>query len=327
VKKRALVTGVTGQDGSYLAEFLLEKGYQVFGMIRRSSTNYLDRIHHLENHPDFEIIHGDLTDLSSLIDCVKEADPDEVYNLAAMSFVKLSFTEPALTADVTGVGITRLLEAVRKEKPTAKVYQASSSEMFGKVRETPQTELTPFHPRSPYGAAKCYAHYISVNYRESYGLFVCCGILFNHESPRRGLEFVTKKITHTVARIKLGLDKELRLGNMDAKRDWGYAEDYVEAMWLMLQQEEPSDYVIATGQTHSVQEFVEAAFGSVGLDWKDYVVIDEKFMRPAEVDLLVGDYSEAKKELGWEPKVRFEELVEIMVKSDLEEIEKEIKRY
>jgi len=289
-------------------------------MIRRSSTNYLDRIHHLENHPNFEIIHGDLTDLSSLIDCVKESDPDEVYNLAAMSFVKLSFTEPALTADVTGVGVTRLLEAVRKEKPTAKVYQASSSEMFGKVRETPQTELTPFHPRSPYGAAKCYAHYIAINYRESYELFVSCGILFNHESPRRGLEFVTKKISHSVARIKLGLDTELRLGNMNAKRDWGYSKDYVEAMWLMLQQDKPSDYVVATGETYSVEDFVREAFNCAGLDWKKHVVTDQKYMRPAEVDLLVGDYSKAYKDLGWKPKVKFHELVKIMVEYDLKEI-------
>lgn len=312
---KALITGITGQDGSYLSELLLEKGYEVYGMVRRASVERFDRIEHIQEK--INLIQGDLTDQSSLDEAVKEIQPDEIYNLAAQSFVPTSWNQPTLTGEVTGIGTTRLLEAVRKIKPDARFYQASSSEMFGKVREVPQTELTPFHPRSPYGVAKVYGHFITVNYRESYNIFACSGILFNHESPRRGLEFVTRKITHHVAKIKLGLANELRLGNLDAKRDWGFAGDYVEAMWMMLQQREPDDYVVATGETHSVQEFVELAFGHAGLDWKKYVVIDPKFMRPAEVDLLVGDPAKAKKNLGWRPRVSFPELVKMMVDSDI----------
>ncbi|HBG46741.1 MAG TPA: GDP-mannose 4,6-dehydratase [Deltaproteobacteria bacterium] len=313
--KKALITGITGQDGSYLSEFLLAKGYEVYGMVRRASIDRFDRIDHIKDR--IHLVQGDLTDQSSLDEAVKEIRPDEVYNLAAQSFVPTSWNQPTLTGEVTGLGTTRLLESVRKIKPDARFYQASSSEMFGKVREVPQSELTPFHPRSPYGVAKVYGHFITVNYRESYNLFACSGILFNHESPRRGLEFVTRKITHGVARIKLGLASELRLGNLDAKRDWGFAGDYVEAMWLMLQQAEPDDYVVATGETHSVREFVELAFGTAGLDWEKYVVLDPKFLRPAEVELLVGDPAKAKKKLGWEPKVSFHELVRMMVDADI----------
>ena len=319
MKKKALITGITGQDGSYLSELLLEKGYEVYGMVRRASVERFDRIAHLQDR--INLVQGDLTDQSSLDEAVKSIQPDEIYNLAAQSFVPTSWNQPTLTGEVTGIGTTRLLEAVRKIKPDARLYQASSSEMFGKVREVPQTEMTPFHPRSPYGVAKVYGHFITVNYRESYDIFACSGILFNHESPRRGLEFVTRKITSHVAKIKLGLAGELRLGNMDAKRDWGYAGDYVEAMWLMLQQDGPDDYVVATGETHSVEEFVELAFGHAGLDWKKYVVIDPKFMRPAEVDLLVGDPGKAKEKLGWKPKVSFAELVKMMVDSDIKGIQ------
>jgi len=312
----ALITGITGQDGSYLAELLLEKGYKVCGVVQRSATDPFDNIRHILD--DIEILYGDLGDSSSLTRAVKVAQPDEVYNLAAQSFVKSSFELPEMTGDVTGVGVTRLLEAIRTVKPEAKFYQASSSEMFGKVAETPQTETTPFHPRSPYGVAKVYGHWITVNYRESYDMFACSGILFNHESPRRGYEFSTRKIASTVAYIKEGLAEELVLGNLDAKRDWGFAGDYVEAMWLMLQQDEPDDYVIGTGENHSVQEYCEAAFGHVDLDWREYVRQDEKFMRPAEVDVLLSDPGKAKQQLGWEPKVSFEELVVMMVDAELE---------
>jgi len=315
VSKKALITGITGQDGSYLSEFLLEKDYEVYGMVRRASVERFDRIEHIQDK--INLIQGDLTDQSSLDEAVKSIQPDEVYNLAAQSFVPTSWNQPTLTGEVTGMGATRILEAVRKIRPEARFYQASSSEMFGKVREVPQTELTPFHPRSPYGVAKVYGHFITVNYRESYDLFACSGILFNHESPRRGLEFVTRKITYNVAKIKLGLANELRLGNLDAKRDWGFAGDYVEAMWMMLQQDQPDDFVVATGETHTVREFVELAFESAGLDWKKYVVIDPKFMRPAEVDLLVGSPEKAKTKLGWKPTVSFPELVKMMVNSDI----------
>ena len=315
MSKKALITGITGQDGSYLSEFLLDKGYEVYGMVRRASLDRFDRIDHIKDR--IHLVQGDLTDQSSLDEAVKEIRPEEIYNLAAQSFVPTSWNQPTLTGEVTGMGTTRILEAVRKIKPDARFYQASSSEMFGKVREVPQTELTPFHPRSPYGVAKVYGHFITVNYRESYNIFACSGILFNHESPRRGLEFVTRKITHGVARIKMGLANELRLGNLDAKRDWGFAGDYVEAMWLMLQQSEPDDYVVATGETHSVREFVELAFGAAGLDWKKYVVLDPKFLRPAEVELLVGDPAKAKKKLGWAPKVSFQELIKMMVDADI----------
>jgi len=302
--KKALITGVTGQDGSYLAEFLLEKGYEVLGMVRRTSTVNFDRITHIQN--DIELVQGDLLDQVSLISILKEHRPDEVYNLAAQSFVPTSFKQPVLTGECTALGVTRVLDAIRLVDKNIKFYQASSSEMFGKVREVPQNENTPFYPRSPYGAAKVYGHWITVNYRESYGLFACSGILFNHESPRRGLEFVTHKVTRGAAKIKLGLANKLRLGNLEAQRDWGYAGDYVEAMWLMLQQDEPDDYVIATGKTHSVRELCEVAFGYLGLDYRDYVVSDPKFYRPAEVDQLVGDASKARRVLGWEPRVSFE---------------------
>ncbi len=315
-----MITGITGQDGSYLSEFLLGKGYEVFGMVRRSSVERFERIEHIKDR--ITLVQGDLTDQSSLDEAVKTIGPDEVYNLAAQSFVPTSWNQPTLTGEVTGMGTTRLLESIRKIRPEARFYQASSSEMFGKVREVPQTELTPFHPRSPYGVAKVYGHFITVNYRESYNLFACSGILFNHESPRRGLEFVTRKITHGAARIKLGLSSELRLGNLDAKRDWGYAGDYVEAMWHMLQQDEPDDFVIATGQTHSVREFVEIAFGAAGLDWEKFVVIDERFLRPAEVELLVGDPSKARKKFGWRPKVDFKGLVTMMVEADIAALER-----
>ncbi|GIV79436.1 GDP-mannose 4,6-dehydratase [Litorilinea aerophila] len=318
--RTALITGVTGQDGSYLAEFLLEKGYRVIGMVRRTSTINFDRIKHIQDQ--LEIVQGDLLDQMSLIGILQEYRPQEVYNLAAQSFVPTSFTQPVLTGEFTALGVTRMLEAIRIVDPKIRFYQASSSEMFGKVVEVPQRETTPFHPRSPYGVAKVYGHWITVNYRESYGIFGCSGILFNHESPRRGLEFVTHKITHGVARIKLGLANELRLGNLEARRDWGYAADYVRGMWLMLQQDEPDDYVLATGETHSVREFVEEAFSYVDLDWREYVVQDPKFYRPAEVDLLVGDASKAGKRLGWEPTVDFKQLVRLMVDADLAALQK-----
>ncbi len=311
----ALITGVTGQDGSYLAEFLLEQGYKVVGMIRRTSTLNFERIDHIQDQ--IEIVHGDLLDQMSLIGLLQEHKPDEVYNLAAQSFVPTSFTQPVLTGEFTALGVTRLLEAIRWVDPKIRFYQASSSEMFGKVVEVPQSETTPLYPRSPYGVAKVYGHWITINYRESYNLFGCSGILFNHESPRRGLEFVTHKITHTAAKIKLGLADELRLGNLEARRDWGYARDYVRAMWLMLQQDGPDDYVVATGETHSVQEFVEETFGYLDLDWKAHVVQDERFYRPAEVDLLVGDPAKAGRILGWEPSVDFRGLVRLMVDADL----------
>jgi GDPmannose 4,6-dehydratase len=318
MSRRALITGITGQDGSYLAELLLDKGYDVFGMTRRASTENLERIDHLLDR--LQLIQGDLLDPHSLAAALREAEPEEVYNLAAQSFVPTSWNQPVLTAEFTAVGVTRMLEAVRAVDPEIRFYQASSSEMFGKVREVPQTELTPFHPRSPYGVAKVYGHYITVNYRESFGLYAVSGILFNHESPRRGLEFVTRKVTDGVARIKLGLADELRLGNREAKRDWGYAADYVEAMWLMLQPDEPDDYVVAMGEEHSVQELVELAFGHAGLDWERYVVEDPRFMRPAEVDHLVGDASKARSALGWEPRHSFQQLVEMMVDADLERL-------
>ncbi|HEY8346561.1 MAG TPA: GDP-mannose 4,6-dehydratase [Symbiobacteriaceae bacterium] len=313
----ALITGITGQDGSYLAEFLLERGYTVVGLRRRTSQPNLDRIRHLK---DLRLEDGDLLDQASLIRVLEKVQPDEVYNLAAQSFVGTSWRQPLLTGDVTGLGVTRLLEAIRTVNPSIRFYQASSSEMYGKAQETPQNEKTPFYPRSPYGVAKLYGHWITVNYRESYNLFACCGILFNHESPRRGSEFVTRKISEGVARIKLGLARELRLGNLDARRDWGFAGDYVRAMWLMLQQPYPDDYVIATGETHSVREFVELAFAHVGLNWQDYVVVDPSLFRPAEVDALVGDASKARRVLGWEPTVRFPDLVAMMVEADLKRL-------
>lgn len=316
MSKSALITGITGQDGSYLADILLEKGYEVHGMVRRASTEKFDRIEHIRDRVTLH--QGDLLDQRSLVDTLRAAQPDEIYNLAAMSFVATSWVQPVLTAEFTGVGATRMLEAMREVCPDARFYQASSSEMFGKVLEVPQSETTPFYPRSPYGVAKTYGHFITVNYRESYDLHASSGILFNHESPRRGLEFVTRKVTWHVAAIKLGLKKEIRLGNLDAKRDWGYAKDYVEAMWLMLQQDSPDDYVIATGETHTVKELVEISFEHAGLSMDDHVVIDPEFIRPAEVDLLVGDPGKAKKQLNWEPKVDFEELVKMMVDSDLE---------
>ncbi len=314
--KRALITGITGQDGSYLAELLLDKGYEVHGMVRRSSTETFQR---LEQVRDDLVLHtGDLLDQRSLTDVLRECEPAEVYNLAAMSFVAASWNQPVLTAEFSGVGVTRMLEAMREVVPEARFYQASSSEMFGKVREVPQNEATPFYPRSPYGVAKAYGHHITVNYRESYGLYACSGILFNHESPRRGLEFVTRKVTHGAAAIKLGLRDDLVLGNLDAARDWGYARDYVEAMWLMLQEDEPDDYVVATGETHTVRELVEVAFGHVGIDPWQHVAQDPRFMRPAEVDHLVGDYSKARDKLGWRPSTNCEELVRLRVEHDLE---------
>jgi GDPmannose 4,6-dehydratase len=311
----ALITGITGQDGSYLAELLLEKGYDVHGMVRRASTEKFDRIEHLRER--ITLHQADLLDERSLVDALRAARPDEVYNLAAMSFVAVSWIQPTLTAEFTGVGVTRMLEALREACPGARFYQASSSEMFGKVRETPQTERTPFHPRSPYGVAKVYGHHITVNYRESYDLYAAAGILFNHESERRGLEFVTRKVTWHAAAIKLGLRDHVALGNLDAQRDWGYAKDYVEAMWLMLQQDEPQDYVIATGRTNTVRRLVEIAFDEAGLPWEPHVRIDDAFRRPAEVDMLVGDAGKAKRELGWEPRTSFEELIRLMVRSDL----------
>ena len=311
----AMVTGVTGQDGSYLAELLLQQGYTVVGMVRRTSTLNFDRIRHIQQ--DIKIVQGDLLDQMSLISILQEHRPEEVYNLAAQSFVPTSFTQPVLTGEFTALGVTRLLDAIRIVDPSIRFYQASSSEMFGKVREVPQTENTAFFPRSPYGVAKVYGHWITVNYRESYGIYACSGILFNHESPRRGLEFVTHKISNAAAQIKLGLGNELRLGNLDARRDWGYAPDYVRAMWLMLQQDKPDDFVIATGETHSVRDFLEEAFGHLDLDWREFVVQDESLYRPAEVDLLVGDASKAGRELGWEPTVSFAELARLMVDDDL----------
>jgi len=317
----ALITGVTGQDGSYLAELLLQKGYRVIGMVRRSSTETFGRIQHLKN--DIEMVSGDLLDQFSLIDILQRHRPSEVYNLAAQSFVPTSWSQPVLTGEFTALGVTRMLEAVRLVDPGIRFYQASSSEMFGKVMQTPQTEQTPFYPRSPYGVAKVYGHWITVNYRESYNLFACSGILFNHESPRRGLEFVTRKVTYTVARIHHGLTKELRLGNLDARRDWGYAAEYVQAMHLMLQQEQPDDFVVSTGETHTVQELVEIAFERIGRTWQDHVVIDPAFIRPAEVDLLLGDPSKAHDQLGWSPKTSFADLVRLMVDSDLELVARE----
>ncbi len=313
--KKALITGITGQDGSYLAEFLLEKGYKVFGLERRSSQKNRQNIEPILGK--IELVSGDLLDEASIVHALREVDPDEVYNLASQSFVHESWKQPVYTGEVTGLGAVRVLEAIRQVNPKIKIYQASSSEMFGTVQETPQSEKTPFYPRSPYGVAKLYAHWITVNYRESYGMFTAAGILFNHESPRRGLEFVTRKITHTAVKIKLGLAEELRLGNLDAKRDWGFAGDYVEAMWLMLQRESPRDYVIGTGETHSVREFVKEAFGHLGLDWEKHVKVDEKFLRPADVYLLRADATRAREELGWRPKVDFKELVKMMVDSDL----------
>lgn len=315
-QKKALITGITGQDGSYLAELLLEKGYRVYGIVRRSSLERFDRIEHIIDR--LHLVQGDLTDQSSLDEAVRRIQPDEVYNLAAQSFVPTSWNQPALTADVTGLGVTRVLEAVRKYKADARFYQASSSEMVGKAAEVPQNERTPFHPRNPYGVSKVYGHLITINYRESYQMFACCGVLFNHESPRRGLEFVTRKISHEAAKIKLGLSKQLRLGNLSARRDWGYAADYVQAIWLMMQQDHPSDYVIATGVTHSIQDVVDTAFAVVGLNPQDHVVADPSLMRPVDVDVLMGDASKAKRELGWAPRVSFPELIEMMVKADLE---------
>jgi GDPmannose 4,6-dehydratase len=318
--KRALITGITGQDGSYLADLLLEKGYEVHGMVRRSSTETFQRLEHIRD--DLVLHTGDLLDQRSLGDVLRACEPDEIYNLAAMSFVAASWSQPVLTAEFTATGVTRMLEAMRDVSPEARFYQASSSEMFGMVREIPQSETTPFYPRSPYGVAKAYGHFITVNYRESYDLFACSGILFNHESERRGLEFVTRKVTHTAAAIKLGLAEELALGNLEAERDWGYAKDYVEAMWLMLQQDEPGDYVIGTGEAHSVRELVDVAFDQVGLDPEGHVKIDPRFLRPAEVEHLVGDSSKAREQLGWEPRTSFEELVRLMVDADLELLER-----
>lgn len=311
----ALITGITGQDGSYLAELLLDKGYDVVGMVRRSSTVNFERIAHIQDR--VEMVNGDLLDQVSLIDALKDHQPSEVYNLAAQSFVQTSFSQPVLTGETTALGVTRLLDAIRIVDPGIRMYQASSSEMFGKVREVPQTEQTPFHPRSPYGVAKVYGHWITVNYRESYDLHASSGILFNHESPRRGHEFVTRKISHTAAQIKLGMTDELALGNLDAKRDWGFAGDYVKAMWLMLQQDTADDYVVCTGETHSVREFCEVTFGHLGLAYEDHVVIDERFFRPAEVDLLVGDAKKAEATLGWQPETSFEDLVTSMVDADM----------
>jgi GDPmannose 4,6-dehydratase len=313
--RTALITGITGQDGSYLAEFLLEKGYAVHGMVRRSSTTSLARIEHIADK--LKLHQGDLLDQSSLVRLLEDIRPNEIYNLAAQSFVPTSWKQPIFTADVTGLGVTRLLDAIRQVDPSIRFYQASSSEMFGKVHETPQRETTVFHPRSPYGVAKVYGHYITMNYRESYNLYACSGILFNHESPRRGPEFVTRKISQTVAQIRLGQANELRLGNLEAKRDWGFAGDYVEAMWLMLQQSQPEDYVVGTGETHSVAEFVEIAFSHVGLDWRKHVVIDPAFYRPAEVDLLLADWTKAREKLGWRPQTLFADLVKEMVDADL----------
>jgi GDPmannose 4,6-dehydratase len=316
--KTALITGITGQDGSYLAEFLLEQGYRVVGMIRRSSTVTFGRIEHIQDR--ITLAHGDLLDQTSLNDIMGEYKPDEIYNLAAQSFVPVSWKQPVLTGEFTALGVTRVLEAMRSMAPEARFYQASSSEMFGKVREVPQNEQTPFYPRSPYGVAKVYGHWITINYRESYDLFACSGILFNHESPRRGLEFVTRKVTHGVAQIKLGLAQELHLGNLESRRDWGFAGDYVKAMWMMLQQDQPDDYVVGMGETHSVRELCKVAFDYAGLNWEEHVVSDPAFYRPAEVDLLVSDPSKARKELGWEAEVSFEGLIQMMVDADLKHL-------
>jgi GDPmannose 4,6-dehydratase len=321
VNKTALITGITGQDGSYLAEFLLSKGYRVCGIVRRSSTVNFERLYHLQDR--IELIPGDLLDQNSLITALQQAEPQEVYNLASQSFVATSWNQPVLTGEFTALGVTRILEAVRLVNPKIRFYQASSSEMFGMVRESPQNERTAFYPRSPYGVAKLYGHWITVNYRESYGLFTCSGILFNHESPRRGLEFVTRKVSYGVARIKLGLQSKLKMGNLDAERDWGFAGDYVEAMWQMLKQEEPQDFVVATGVAHSVRQLLETAFGHLGMDYRDYVETDPAFLRPAEVYHLVGDSSKARKELGWKPKVGFEDLVKMMVDEDLARLKSE----
>jgi len=323
--KRALITGITGQDGSYLAEFLLSKDYEVFGLIRRTSTANFERIKHIQDK--IKIISGDLLDQNSLINAIKESNPDEVYNLAAQSFVPTSWIQPVLTGEATAMGVARVLEAIRAVNPKIKFFQPSSGEMFGRAKEFPQTEKTPFHPRSPYGVAKLYGHWITVNYRESYDMFCCCAIQLNHESPRRGLEFVTRKVTDAAARIKLGLAKELRLGNLDAKRDWGFSGDYVKAMWLMLQQEKPDDYLISTGINHSVRDLVKIAFDYVNLNWKDYVIVDPEFVRPVEVKLLLGDSSKARKKLGWKPEVSFEELIKMMINADLERIENDIKLF
>ena len=317
-QKRALITGITGQDGSYLAELLLEKGYEVFGLVRRSSTVNFERIGHLQDQ--IELISGDLLDQKSLVSALQAARPQEVYNLGAQSFIPVSWEQPMLTGEITGLGVTRLLEAIRVCDENIRFYQASTSELFGKAQETPQNEQTAFYPRSPYGVSKLYAHWITINYRESYGLFACAGILFNHESPRRGREFVTRKITHGVARIKCGLDHELRLGDLAPRRDWGYAGDFVRAMWMMLQEDEPDDYVIATGTSRTIGEFCEIAFAHAGLDWRQYVVVDERFMRPAEVYTLLGDATKAREKLGWAPEVGFAEMVQQMVDWDLEQV-------
>lgn len=322
--KSALITGITGQDGSYLAELLLEKGYKVYGLVRRLSTPNYERIGHLLDR--ITLLDGDLTDQSSLYRVIRESEPWEVYNLAAQSFVETSFRQPVLTGEVTGLGVSRLLEAIRSINPDIKYYQASTSEMFGKVAESPQSEKTPFYPRSPYGVAKLYGHWITINYRESYGMHASNGILFNHESPRRGIEFVTRKVTDAVARIHLGLQKDLKMGNLDAQRDWGFAGDYVEAMWLMVQQDQPDDYVIATNEMHSVRELVKLAFSFVGIEeWEKYISIDKRFLRPAEVMELRGDYSKAKEKLGWEPKIKFNELIKMMVDEDVKRVESEIR--
>ena len=323
--KRALITGITGQDGSYLAEFLLDQGYEVFGMVRRSSTVTFERIAHLQD--DVTMVYADLLDQASMIEVLNKYRPDEVYNLAAQSFVPTSFSQPVLTGEVTALGVTRLLDAIRLVNPDIRFYQASSSEMFGKVVEVPQTESTPFYPRSPYGVAKLYGHWITINYRESYDLHASSGILFNHESPRRGLEFVTRKISYGVAKIKLGRQSELRLGNLDAQRDWGFAGDYVKAMWLMMQQDTADDYVVSTGETHEVREFCQIAFGHAGLNWEDHVVVDPEFFRPAEVDLLIGDPTKARTKLGWEPETSFEQLVTMMVDADIAFLEGKLKGF
>jgi GDPmannose 4,6-dehydratase len=319
-KRKALITGITGQDGSYLAELLLEKGYRVFGLVRRSSTINFERINHLQDQ--VELVPGDLLDPSSLISALQQTAPDEVYNLAAQSFVPTSWSQPVLTGEFTALGVTRMLEAIRVVNPAMRFYQASSSEMFGKVEETPQNEKTRFYPRSPYGVAKLYGHWITVNARESYGLFACSGILFNHESPRRGVEFVTRKVSYNVARIKLGLQQKMKIGNLDAERDWGFAGDYVRAMWLMMQQDTPKDYVVATGKTHSVRQLLDLAFGHAGLDYRNHIEIDPELLRPAEVFHLRGDYEQARRELGWEPQVGFEQLIGMMVESDLKSLSK-----
>lgn len=320
-KKRAVITGITGQDGSYLAEFLLEKDYEVFGLIRRSSTVNFERISHLQDK--LELISGDLLDQKSLVTALQTAKPHEVYNLGAQSFVPASWEQPMLTGEITGLGVTRMLEAIRTTDEQIRFYQASTSELFGNAQKTPQSETTPFYPRSPYGVSKLYAHWITINYRESFDMFACAGILFNHESPRRGFEFVTRKITHAVARIKHGIDEELRLGNLDARRDWGFAGDFVQAMWLMLQQDKPDDFVIATGETRTIREFCQVAFDRAGLDWEKYVVIDERFFRPAEVNLLLGDATRASETLGWKPETSFEKMVQLMVDYDLEMVAKQ----